>query len=536
MVACRSVQSRRKNARRLLCAAASVLVCSSCSVTRTDAPSRAPESGDFQKAIARVERSDPGSPSDLLTQLSYADFLVNGASGPACAQRLKQAEELLVSVNASPKATAMFPDGWAHAVDVEYRLHLARADCGGSDVNEELRTAVSAARRAAELYRNTFDYPSMVIMQFDAAVLQHRLGKKAAALSALESVLEMDREYGFEDDARENYSLLLTWRGEPADDSHVARLMQDFPKRKVTLTFGWRGADLRMRLENQRVSLEGGRILRSRASASFERRIVADAGDGWNVSYYGRLTGYEPGVWPSDRDPQENPTTVFTALPLPVGFKVSVEGEFGGVTDSAEFSENLLAKTAEIIRTAMPSGQVARDLADQAIDTAGSYLSPGALEAATGQNYQLDTAMWIGATLEQGLWQEISAPLSLPGMPRVVVQNRVQFAFTRRVPCTAHERAREGAHEAAHACAEIVIRATPEKGDLDQIISDFVLPGTGAHLHNYTASIEARIVVDPMTLLSYAREERLYWYVSLGKGPQDTLIRSEHLTFGADPD
>jgi hypothetical protein len=527
MLACRFVSLRRTNARRLLYTVASVLVCSSCSVTRTDAPSRAPESRDFQTAIARVERSDPGSPAVLLAQLSYADFLVNGASGPACAQRLTQAQEQLGSVNANPKATALFPDGWAHAVDVEYRLHLARADCGEGDVNDELRLAVTSARRAAELYRNTFDYHSMAIMQFDAAVVFRRLGENAAALSTLESVLEMDREYGFENDARENCSLLLTWRGEPADDSRVALLMQDFPKRMVTLTFGWRGADLRMRLENQRVSLEGGQLLRSDASASFERRIDADAGGGWNVTYYGRLTGYEPGVWPAERDPQAKPSTVFTAIPLPVGFKVSAEGEFGGVTDSTAFSENLLAKTAELIRTAMPSGDVARSLAEQAIDTAGSYLSPGALEAATGQNYQLDTAMWIGATLEQGVWHEISAPLSLPGMPRVVVQSRLQFAFTHRVPCTASE--------AAHTCAEIVIRATPEKGDLEQIIADFVLPGTDAHIHNYTASTGARIVVDPMTLLPYAREERVYWYVALGKGPQDTLIRSEHLVFGEDP-
>jgi hypothetical protein len=360
----------------------------------------------------------------------------------------------------------------------------------------------------------------MVIMQFDVAVLLRRLGENAQALSALESVLDMDREYGFEDDARENYTLLLTWRGEPADDSHVAQLMQSFPKRKVTLTFGWRASDLQMRLENHRVSLENGQILRSRAAAEFERRIVADTEGGWNVSYSDRLARYEPGVWPEMQSFREEPLTVFTAVPLPVGFKVSAAGEFGSVTDSAAFSEKLLARAAELIRGATPSGNGPRRLADQAIDTAASYLSPGALEAATAENHQLETAMWIGATLEQDVWREISAPLALPGMPRVVVQNRVQFAFTHMVPCTAGE--------AAPTCAEIVIRATPEKGDVEQIIADFVLPGTNVHFHDYSASIEARIVVDPTTLLAYTREERVYWYVSLGKGPQDTLIRSEH--------
>ncbi len=129
--------------------------------------------------------------------------------------------------------------------------------------------------------------------------------------------------------------------------------------------------------------------------------------------------------------------------------------------------------------------------------------------------------MWIGSTLEQGVWHELSAPLSVPGMPRIVVQNRLQFAFTRRVPCI------DGA--AAQTCAEIVIRATPERGDLDQIMADVVLPGTKTQFRDYTASTEARIVVDPTTLLPYAREERIYWYVSIGKGAQDSMLRSEHV-------
>jgi len=521
MSACRSVQSRRLSAGHLLGTVASLLACSSCSVTRTDEPPSAPESRDFQAAIARVERSDPGSPATLIAQLSYADFLLNGVSGPACAQQLTQVQEQLGSVNANPKANAMFPDGWARAVDIEYRLHLARADCGAADVNSELRAAVAAAHRAVDLYRGTFDYLSMVTMQFDVAVVLRRLGENAAAVSALETTLAMDREYGFEDDARENYAVLLTWRGEPADESHVSLLMRDFPKRKVTLTFGWHPSDVRMRLESQRENWEDGQILRSRAAAEFERRIVAGADGGWDVSYAHRLTRYEPGVWPATEDPRKEPAMTFSAVPLPLGFKVSAAGEFGGVTDSAAFSETFLAKATELIRSSMPSGEGARELADQAVDTAANYLSPGALEAGTAETYQLETAMWIGATLEQGVWREISAPLSLPGMSRVVVQNRVQFAFSRMVPCTAGE--------AVQRCAEIVMHVMPDQGALDQIVADFVLAGTNVRLRNYRASIEARIVVDPQTLFPYSREERIYWYASVGKGARDSLIRSEHV-------
>ena len=275
-----------------------------------------------------------------------------------------------------------------------------------------------------------------------------------------------------------------------------------------------------MRFESHRESLQGQQTLRSRASAEFDRRIVADPDKGWNVSYSHRLTQYEPGVWPV-MDSSQEPPTVFSAVPLPVGFKVDVAGEFGGVNEPADFSASLVAKTEELIRAATPAGHGTHKLADQAVETAMSYLSPGVLEAAAAETYQLETAMWIGSTLEQGVWHELSAPLSLPGMPRVVVQSRLQFAFTHRVPCT------DGA--AAQTCAEIVIRATPERGDLDQIMADVVLPGTKTQFRDYTASTEARIVVDPTTLLPYAREERIYWYVSIGKGAQDSMLRSEHV-------
>ena len=46
---------------------------------------------------------------------------------------------------------------------------------------------------------------------------------------------------------------------------------------------------------------------------------------------------------------------------------------------------------------------------------------------------------------------------------------------------------------------------------------------------NYDASTDARIVVDPATLLPYAREEQLYWYASIGKGKGESVLWSEHL-------
>jgi len=104
-------------------------------------------------------------------------------------------------------------------------------------------------------------------------------------------------------------------------------------------------------------------------------------------------------------------------------------------------------------------------------------------------------------------------------MPRAVVQHRIQFAFTRVVPCTA------GAAE--QTCVEIVFRATPDQKSLGNVIADTGLPR--GQFTDYTASSVFRIVTDPATLLPYTREERIYWYASIGKSTQDKILYSEHL-------
>lgn len=456
----------------------------------------------------------------MSAQLAYAEYLLSGAPGP-CAERLERAQEQLGSVDASTKARALFPNGWARAVELEYRLHLARAACGsGAGRRDELLASVAAARRAVELYRSVFDYHSMVVMQYDMSVALHRLGKSSAALTALEAALDMDREYGFASDARENYRLLLTWQGKPAGALQVATLMQDFPKRQAVLKFGWRPSNARITLDHRRESLENGRITRSEASAAFERRIATAPDGGWSVSYAHRVSRYEPGVWPSTQGSQ-TPRMVFppAALP-PADFKVSGDGEFEGVTDSKAFAARLAAATKRLIKAGAPAGERGPSLTAEAVATMTGSISPGMLEAEAAENYQIETAMWIGAALEQGVWYEISAPLSLPGIPRVAVQHRIEFAFTRMVPCTADAGARK--------CAEIVIRATPDKEALARAIA-----GVGAlanlPITDFSASTDARIVTDPATLLPYAREERIYWYAAVGKGGGDTVLQSEHL-------
>lgn len=518
------------NANRLLvCVLISLIACS-CSKPRLRESANASPATYLPEAIAHIERTNPGSPALLNARLAYGDFLLSGAPG-ACAQRLVLAQEQLGSVEASLERRALFPDGWARAADLEYRLHLARADCDNPpDRRDDLLAAADAARRAVELYRNSFDYRAMVIMQFDVAGTLHRLGDTAGAMAALQLALDMDREFGFADDARQNYELLLTWQGRPAGARQIAELMSDFPRRQAILKFGWHPGNAEITIRYSRDCAADGRIVHDRALAAYQRHVEADPSGGWNITYAPRLARYEPGVWPSGKTNAQTAQLYFPPLRVPaLDFKVSATGELEGVTHSKAFSASLIARTNGLIKAGAPPDDVGHSAMTRAIEAAGFALSPGMLEATTSEDYQLETAMWIGAKLEQGVWYQISAPLILPGLSRVVLQQQIEFAFTRMVPCTADAGSRS--------CVEIVIHATPDKEALQDLGADLASMVQGPDFVDYDASIDGRLVLDPATLRSYEREERAYWYASFGKAPDDQLLESDHLvsttTYGA---
>jgi hypothetical protein len=202
-------------------------------------------------------------------------------------------------------------------------------------------------------------------------------------------------------------------------------------------------------------------------------------------------------------------------------FKVSATGGFDGVTDSKSFAARLTARTAALIRAGGPTGHDGPAVTKDALETAAEAVSPGILEAETAENHQVQTAMWVGATLEQGVWYAMSAPLLLPGAPVFAVPQRIEFAFTRRVPCT------RGAAE--ERCVEIVVHATPDQTTVNNLLADMGGASPEYRYMDYAASIDARIVVDPATLLPYAREERIYWYLSVGKSAAEKILQSEHL-------
>lgn len=483
------------------------LFLSACASLESEPPITRPANG-FAKTISDIERSDANSPAILSVRLNYAESLLSTDDGP-CQQRIESAQEQLNQVEANPETGVMFPDGWSRTVRVEYQLHLARADClGDSDRSDELQAAVAAARHAAELSAGEFDYPTATVMQFNAAVLLQQLGDSAAAITTLESALAMDKEFGFQDDARDNYKLLLMWQGKSADDAQVAVLMQDIPKRQAILKFAWHPQRAHVALEDSRDCLWDKAVRHSHAAASYELLTNTDSEGGWNVAYSPGTTPYEPGVWPTLNDSQGAKIVFAPADVVPLNFKVSAAGAFAGTTNAPAVATQLLAKTNDLIRAQAPTGGDTPELMKAALDTASLTLSSGLLVAKAAENYQIETSMWAGATLDQGVWYQLSAPLSLRGLSRIVVQQRLDFAFTRMVPCTATTRERT--------CVELVVRATPDP----QVVAGLIM--------SYTSSAATRLVMDPATLLSYSREDRVYWYASVGKGDREMSLGHEH--------
>ncbi len=476
----------------------------------------------FQISIAEADRFEPQSPATLTARLDYADFLLEPAAG-SCAQRLDHARSLADSVDANPVARVVFPAGWARVADLRYRIDRARAACDPAAAHQTsaLRAAVRAAREAVRLYRDTFDYRSMAAMQYNMALALQALGDPSGAQAALGTAIEMDREFGLRDDAQDNYALLLQWNHQRAGPEQMAQRMGDFPTRSTTLKFAWSptNADLTLVIEHAR-AVDGALFLGT-STASFERRVRA-ADDGWVITTTRRTDPVDSGVWPQPADSERPPITFRpTLLQFPT-IDLTRSGDFKSVENLASFAARMLADERSAIRAQAPAGDRATTPATDAIRGAQHEFAPDVIAAEVAQTYGLETSMWIGATLEQGVSYHLTIPLALPGVDFLIVDTRVDFLFSRELPCPNAPGAR--------ACVELILHATPMEEPLRQALADMGLaPG---YTMRYASSLAMRLIVDPLTLQPYLRDTRRYWYASVGKSlPSSTLMESDHSEF-----
>lgn len=488
--------------------------------------------GDFERTIARLEQSDPQAPQALNARLEYADFLTDtttGSAGGDCHARLDAAQAQLDVLAARPAVTVLLPLGPARLANDSYKIHAARADCDAPGRAGELQQALDAARHAASLYRAALDYQSAAIMQFNVAATLHALGDNAAATTALQTVIAMDREFGFHEDAGDNIRLLQHWRGEDESDAGIAGLMKDFPApRLAEFKFAWPASDTQMDIAATETNLTGGQIVQSGGTIALQRHIRREPLD-WTVSYD---TAAKPkvdlGHWPANSDPLLRRFTAYLltiALLETPNYKVTSTGDFDEVRNPDNFGRALAAQVSAAFGAPAPDQD---DGTSKALaQNLKTVLLPVYLEDNTAETYSLETATWAGAKLEQGVWYQMTAPLLLPGMglgQYFLVTHNIAFSYARPVSCTPQD--------AARSCAEIVIHATPDPADFAKVrmrmSSLFHMPDFDT-LH-YWSSINMRLVVRPGTLEPVLSDMRKSWYVALDGAPKsNSVISSERV-------
>jgi hypothetical protein len=485
-----------------------------------------PASKDFEDAIAALDKIDPNAPAALAARLEYADDLA-GSTGDDCRQRLDKAQSILDGVGANPAFVVVLPGGRARAENTEYRIHLARASCGGSPSSRdsELREALAAAQRAVELYRDALDYQSAAISQFNAASTHRLLGDDELYMAALQIAIDMDREYGFRQDAEDNIQLLM--RRKSGDGSAVhsaAGGMQDFPQRSVALKFGWAPCDVDAVIQLDLSRAAAGKVTHASGTASLKGHIRKNLRP-W-------LKSYEPFAAVNDADVKSNGAADLSLLAVLFtrvlrqhpDIIVSQNGDLLGVEDSRKAARQLAAATRAIIRDRAPAAELAARSSMHAGYEIAVSLAPNSIEAKAAEDYSLTTGAWIGATLDQGVWYRMSAALSMPGIDNVLLPNDMEFAYTRNLPCTVDS--------AAPSCVEIVLHATPQEEFLgqwlEQLTLNLQLP-RGRTVHYWSTSY-LRIVTDPNTLMTYASDARRYWYLSADStDPNGTIGTSENI-------
>jgi tetratricopeptide (TPR) repeat protein len=479
----------------------------------------------FIVAIDNFNALDPQSPDTLNTRLSYARFLTKFEVGD-CHAHLDEAQRQLDVATANRAFAMVIPAGFAVVADIEYQLHLARAACGASATvrDQELHSAVEYAQRAVALYRDDFDAVSMVTMQFNVGVAYHDLGDATAATAALRATLDLDREYGFEDDAADNYRLLLQWNHEEAGSEQIAALMQDFPQRSATLSFGWAESDSKLTLQSDSSQLAGTEFAHFQSSRTAQRQVRKSLGT-WLVSHQVGEPQFKFEELPTgELLTQVLANSLASTLLHFHDYRLKRNGDFEESKGDYGFESRMRADSKALARDLSASGLASNG--DGSIPLARRLQAairdelPTA-EAQTAEDYNFEAGTWIGASLEQGVWYDMTAGVFLPLAPRIFVTHKIQFTYSRAVPCLPDT--------AELSCIEIVLRATPDpdvlKADLEALARSS--PVARGHARRLWSITTMRLVTDPATLWTYRRETRWHAYWSDGiSGPDKSLFES----------
>lgn len=485
--------------------------------TAADALQAAPAIAE--RAVSDTNKDDPGSPEALTERLEFAGQLIASDAGD-CQTRLKDAQAQLDAFSADPSGIVVLPLGAARLADLQYRLHTALAACPPDSPRRgaELHAALSAAQQAVGLYRDGLDYESMAVMQFNVGVTQHLLGESAAALASLKQTLDMDREFAFEEDAAKDARLLAPWSrdaGATASDSTVVVSAAAAPKR-VTFKL-WQPADAHLTVVVDESAVIDGNSIHARAHRSLAQQARKEW-DSWVISYDPGAVDFDSAQWPHEiADVRNLAASVQQALALP-GYRGNSGGELVGVRDLQAFATQQLQAARALALEHLDSEQ-REDGAKKDLRALRIPFDPRTIQVHAAEDYNFQVSMWSGATLEQGVWYDLVAPLPLPGIGQMVAAQDLEFAYTRDVPCARTPAGHSATPVAAPACIELVVHAKPQNESIQYIEEQFKLPWQSelkGPVH-YWAATYVRLVTDPATLATQEYDIRRYWHFSDSK-------------------
>ena len=493
---------------------AGLLALISCSAAPQTPP---PDPADDDPPITLPAADDPDIAQSLERRLAYTQSLAESDEGD-CAARLNEVQRQHDLAAADPSLDILISQGRARLANIEYRLHLGRASCGaGAPRKDELLAAIDAAQRGVSLYGAGYDYSSMAVMQYGVAAGWRLLGDKDKAVAALEAAIAMDTEFGLSEDAEDNSKTLQGWKGQAVD---AAQTTVSVPKRSVTLKFAWEPRDADVTLRADYLSLESGKPVHGTASTRLVRHIRADK-DGWVLSSEATDRHYIFGDW-QDRSATSMVRTVVAQAAeqmWPPDLKVGSDGGFKDTVDPAGTAVALTDDVNKVSRELQLEREADVDLTSAFGRSMQLLAQPAGIQAKGAEDYTLAISAWIDASLDQGVWYEMKAPLLLPGIA-TLVDHDIQFAYARPVPCTS---------DAAEAnCAEILVHARPSPDDLNERLA-YIKRGLRLHQPiRYEAATDLRLVVDPARLMIHASDMRRHWYLGIdGKG--DPLVGAEKI-------
>jgi len=481
--------------------------------------------GESPLQPSALDSADQNSPETLNGRLNYAEHLLEATDGD-CRQRADAAQRQLDLVVAKPAFLVVMPLGAAQAADIEYGVHSTRAACAAEpSVREsELRAAHDAALRAADLYRDGTDYQSTAVMQFNAAIADRELGDKASAARLLQSAIETDEAYGFQADRESNQALLRQWTGGGSGPNREAQPTNLASNRSTALKFSWSARDADVAVAASYVSVVDDKIVRSQGAAT-RVMTIRDGNPGWVVSFPTNVRTFNFDGWPQGRGQSHELTTLLLAnirLKSP-DLKVDGAGDFKSVVDPKEVSTELAAETTKLVRYIFPNsnGSLA-SMHD--VGRVVKYLSaPDEIKTMVAEDYDLTTAAWINAKLDQGIWYDMTAPMRLPGTA-YVIDHDIHFSYTHAMPCTTAS--------TTPSCVEIVLYATPNLDALGKwgrfMIANLREPAW--IIAHYWSETDIRIVTDPDNLFPYQSDVRRYSYFSAHDGQKVVpVIDSERI-------